>query len=147
MKNLTLTVFVILFSFITLSQTFVFDVKEIISYKAKGDLSYNETKQNSYWETPLEPIDCKYEINIDKKTSTFYHNGVKINTLNIIEINKNGDVYVIKIKDYNVFNPSDIIITTYTINVKEMSFYMSWFVPNTNVTRAQFHTKIKSYIK
>jgi hypothetical protein len=147
MKNLTLTVFVILFSFITLSQTFVFDVKEIISYKAKGDLSYNETKQNSYWETPLEPIDCKYEINIDKKTSTFYHNGVKINTLNIIDINKNGDLYVIKIKDYNVFNSSDIIITTYTINVKEMSFYMSWFVPKTNVTRAQFHTKIKSYIK
>lgn len=147
MKNLILTSFFVIYTFITFSQTFVFDVKEIISYRAKGDLSYSETKEKAVWETPLEPIDCKYELNIDKKTSTFYHNGVKINTLNFSEINKDGDIYTIKVGDFNQLDNSEVIYTTFTINTKDMSFYMSWFHPRTNSTRAQFHTKMKASVK
>jgi glycyl-tRNA synthetase beta subunit len=147
MKNLTLSVISILFSFITYSQTFVFNVTEMISYRAKGNLTYNETKQNATWKTPLEPTNCSYEFDMTNKTSTFYNNGVKISTLKFSEVSKNGDVYTIKVLDYDKLNPSEVIETVYTINTKSMKFFMSWFIPSTNFTRAQFHTKTTSSIK
>lgn len=147
MKNLILLVTAIFFSLITYSQTFVFNVTEIISYRAEGNLSYSQTKENAKWKTPLEPISCSYEFDMVNKTSTFYHNGVKINTLNFSEFSKKGDNYTIKVKDYNTLKPSEVIETVFTIDSKNMLFFMSWFVPSTNFTRSQFHTKVTSSIK
>ena len=147
MKNLILISFSILFSLFTFSQTYVFNVKEIVSYRAKGNLTYSDTKENAVWKTPLEPIDCSYEFDLDNNTSTFYHNGIKVNTLNFSEVSKNGDVYTIKVKDYNKLEPSEVIETVFIVDTKNMIFYMSWFVPSTNFTRAQYHTKSVGTIK
>ena len=147
MKSLFLTLSIVFLTTISFSQTFIFNVSEMISYRAKGNLTYNETKQNATWKSPVEPIDCSYEFDIVNRTSTFYHNGKKVNTLNFYDVTQVDSVYTIKVKDFNQSNPLETLDAVYTIDTKNMTFYLSWYVPSTGFTRAQFHTKTISKVK
>jgi hypothetical protein len=90
-----------------------------------GKLGYLEVLKNPD-STSTENNDLKYVLDINKRTSTVYMDGIKINTLKFDTIEKNGNEYVITIKDKNIYDGT-LLITKFTVDTSKNLFVYQWY--------------------
>lgn len=143
MKNLIALSIFLLTTITSIAQTYKIGVTEIRSYKSIGNLNYENVIQNYFWDSGLENVNCVYVFDLTKKTSTFYNQGSYVNTLKFNKLTESDGVYTFQITDYNKYNPTESITTTFVLDTKSDKLFMSWYDPKNNVTRTQTHTKVK----
>ena len=143
MKNLIALSIFLLTTITSIAQTYRIGVTEIRSYKSIGNLNYENVIQNYFWDSGLENVNCVYVFDLTKKTSTFYNQGSYVNTLKFNKLTESDGVYTFQITDYNKYNPTESITTTFVLDTKSDKLFMSWYDPKNNVTRTQTHTKVK----
>ncbi len=90
-----------------------------------GKLGYLEVLKNPD-STSTENNDLKYVLDINKRTSTVYMDGIKINTLKFNTIEKNGNEYVITIKDKNIYDGT-LLMTKFTVDASKNLFVYQWY--------------------
>jgi hypothetical protein len=90
-----------------------------------GKLGYLEVLKNPD-STSTENNDLKYVLDLNKRTSTVYMDGIKINTLKFNTIEKNGNEYVITIKDKNRYDGT-ILMTKFTVDTSKNLFVYQWY--------------------
>ncbi len=90
-----------------------------------GKLAYLEVLKNPD-STSTENNDLKYVLDLNKKTSTVFMDGIKINTLKFNTIEKNGNEYVITIKDKNIYDGT-ILMTKFTVDTSKNLFVYQWY--------------------
>jgi len=90
-----------------------------------GKLGYLEVLKNPD-STSTENNDLKYVLDINKRTSTVYMDGIKINTLKFNTIEKKGNQYVITIKDKNIYDGT-ILMTKFTVDTSKNLFVYQWY--------------------
>jgi hypothetical protein len=90
-----------------------------------GKLGYLEVLKNPD-STSTENNDLKYVLDLNKKTSTVFMDGIKINTLKFNTIEKNGNEYVITIKDKNRYDGT-ILMTKFTVDTSKNLFVYQWY--------------------
>ena len=105
----------------------VISVKSNKTYMTQkhGELGYLEVLKNPD-STSTENNDLKYVLDINKRTSTVYMDGIKINTLKFKTIEKNGNEYVITIKDKNIYDGT-ILMTKFTVDSSKNLFVYQWY--------------------
>jgi len=100
-----------------------------------GKLGYLEVLKNPD-STSTENNDLKYVLDINKRTSTVYMDGIKINTLKFNTIEKKGNQYVITIKDKNIYDGT-ILMTKFTVDTSKNLFVYQWYDDNYDLTIVQ----------
>ena len=105
----------------------VISVKSNKTYMTQkhGKLGYLEVLKNPD-STSTENNDLKYVLDINKRTSTVYMDGIKINTLKFNTLEKNGNEYVITIKDKNIYDGT-ILMTKFTVDSSKNLFVYQWY--------------------
>jgi len=105
----------------------VISVKSNKTYMTQkhGKLGYLEVLKNSD-STSTENNDLKYVLDLNKNTSTVFMDGIKINTLKFNTIEKNGNEYVITIKDKNIYDGT-ILMTKFTVDTSKNLFVYQWY--------------------
>lgn len=89
------------------SQVISVNITKTYSFQKHGKLSYLEILK-AQDTTKEEATDVKYLLDLNKKTSTVFMDGIKINTLKFNTIEKNGNEYVITIKDKKYIRRNNI---------------------------------------
>jgi len=100
-----------------------------------GKLGYLEVLKNPD-STSIENNDLKYVLDINKRTSTVYMDGIKINTLKFNTIEKKGNEYVITIKDKNIYDGT-LLMTKFTVDASKNLFVYQWYDDNYDLTIVQ----------
>ena len=91
--------------------------------------------------------DLKYVLDLNEQTSTVYMDGFKINTLNFNTVEKNGNVYVITIKDENIYDGT-LLMTKFTLDTSKNLLVYQWYDEYYNLTIVQTFkqtTEISNY--
>ena len=107
------------------SQVISVKITKTYSFQKHGKLSYLEILKGQDT-TKEEATDVKYRLDLNKKTSTVYMDGIKINTLKFNTIEKNGNEYVITIKDKNIYDGT-ILMTKFTVDTSKNLFVYQWY--------------------
>ena len=107
------------------SQVISVNITKTYSFQNHGKLSYLEILKGQDT-TKEEATDVKYRLDLNKKTSTVYMDGIKINTLKFNTIEKNGNEYVITIKDKNIYDGT-ILMTKFTVDASRNLFVYQWY--------------------
>lgn len=124
MKNFLIAISLIVNSTL-FSQIISIQINKTYSFQKHGKLSYLEILK-SQDTTKEEATDVKYLLDLNKKTSTVYMDGIKINTLKFNTIEKNGNEYVITIKDKNIYDGT-ILMTKFTVDSSKNLFVYQWY--------------------
>ena len=107
------------------SQVISVNITKTYSFQNHGKLSYLEILK-AQDTTKEEATDVKYRLDLNKKTSTVFMDGIKINTLKFNTIEKNGNEYVITIKDKNIYDGT-ILMTKFTVDTSKNLFVYQWY--------------------
>ena len=135
MKNLFVSFFLSVVSFVSFSQTYNFDVKSYDLYISMGFSEKDTVLKKSKMSVPMV-CNRKYTLDLSQKTLHFYEDGVfveKFRVIDVIETNNETEVIV----ESWLTNNSDI--TTFSIyltlkkeEVSDICLY--WFDPFNNRT-------------
>ena len=135
MKNLFVSFFLSVVSFVSFSQTYNFDVKSYDLYISMGFSEKDTVLKKSKMSVPMV-CNRKYTLDLSEKTLHFYEDGVfveKFRVIDVIETNNETEVIV----ESWVTNNSNI--TTFSIyltlkkeEVSDICLY--WFDPFNNRT-------------
>jgi hypothetical protein len=110
---------------IVFSQVISVSVSETYLSLKSGNLNYLSVLKDPD-STSVENTDLKYVLDLNKKTSTVYMDGFKINTLNFNAVEKNGNVYVITIKDKNIYDGT-LLMTKFTLDTSKNLLVYQWY--------------------
>ncbi len=124
MKNFLIAISLIVNSTL-FSQIISCQINKTNSALKKGKLNYLAVLKNPD-STSTENNDLKYVLDINKRTSTVYMDGIKINTLKFNTIEKNGNEYVITIKDKNIYDGTTLM-TKFTVDSSKNLFVYQWY--------------------
>ena len=124
MKNFLIAISLIVNSTL-FSQIISCQINKTNSALKKGKLNYLAVLKNPD-STSTENNDLKYVLDINKRTSTVYMDGIKINTLKFNTIEKNGNEYVITIKDKNIYDGTPLM-TKFTVDSSKNLFVYQWY--------------------
>jgi hypothetical protein len=110
---------------IVFSQVVSVSVSETYLSLKSGNLNYLSVIKDPD-STSVENTDLKYVLDLNKKTSTVYMDGFKINTINFNTVEKNGNVYVITIKDKNIYDGT-LLMTKFTLDTSKNLLVYQWY--------------------
>ena len=110
---------------IVFSQVVSVSISETYLSLKSGNLNYLSVLKDPD-STSVENTDLKYVLDLNKKTSTVYMDGFKINTINFNTVEKNGNVYVITIKDKNIYDGT-LLMTKFTLDTSKNLLVYQWY--------------------
>jgi len=110
---------------IVFSQVVSVSISETYLSLKSGNLNYLSVLKDPD-STSVENTDLKYVLDLNEQTSTVYMDGFKINTLNFNTVEKNGNVYVITIKDENIYDGT-LLMTKFTLDTSKNFLVYQWY--------------------
>ena len=110
---------------IVFSQVVSVSISETYLSLKSGNLNYLSVLKDPD-STSVENTNLKYVLDLNKKTSTVYMDGFKINTINFNTVEKNGNVYVITIKDKNIYDGT-LLMTKFTLDTSKNLLVYQWY--------------------
>jgi hypothetical protein len=110
---------------IVFSQVISVSISETYLYLKHGNLNYLSVLKDPD-STSVENTNLKYVLDLNKKTSTVYMDGFKINTINFTTVEKNNNVYVITIKDKNIYDGT-LLMTKFTLDTSKNLLVYQWY--------------------
>jgi hypothetical protein len=142
MKKLILTTISLLISIITFSQVITVGVSKIETFASFGKLDPYYVIANKSWDT-TQIVNTKYVLDLDKKSSKFYKDGILISTIEAQNIVQKGDTYYITLVDYDLNNPSDNFNTYMIVNSKSNLFMYYWYDDVWDLTKVEVSSNPK----
>ena len=131
---------------IVFSQVISVSISETYLYLKHGNLNYLSVLKDPD-STSVENTNLKYVLDLNKKTSTVYMDGFKINTINFTTVEKNNNVYVITIKDKNIYDGT-LLMTKFTLDTSKNLLVYQWYDKYYDLTIVQTFkqtTEISNY--
>ena len=131
---------------IVFSQVVSVSISETYLSLKSGNLNYLSVLKDPD-STSVGITNLKYVLDLNKKTSTVYMDGFKINTLNFNTVEKNNNVYVITIKDKNIYDGT-LLMTKFTLDTSKNLLVYQWYDEYYNLTIVQTFkqtTEISNY--
>ena len=110
---------------IVFSQVVSVSISETYLSLKSGNLNYLSVLKDPD-STSVENTNLKYVLDLNKKTSTVYMDGFKINTINFNTVEKNGNVYVITIKDKNIYDGT-LLMTKFILDTSKNLLVYQWY--------------------
>ena len=110
---------------IVFSQVVSVSISETYLSLKSGNLNYLSVLKDPD-STSVGITNLKYVLDLNKKTSTVYMDGFKINTINFNTVEKNGNVYVITIKDKNIYDGT-LLMTKFTLDTSKNLLVYQWY--------------------
>ena len=110
---------------IVFSQVVSVSISETYQSIKSGNLNYLSVLKDPD-STSVGITNLKYVLDLNKKTSTVYMDGFKINTINFNTVEKNGNVYVITIKDKNIYDGT-LLMTKFTLDTSKNPLVYQWY--------------------
>jgi len=110
---------------IVFSQVVSVSISETYQSLKSGNLNYLSVLKDPD-STSVENTDLKYVLDLNEQTSTVYMDGFKINTINFNTVEKNGNVYVITIKDKNIYDGT-LLMTKFTLDTSKNLLVFQWY--------------------
>ena len=110
---------------IVFSQVVSVSISETYLSLKSGNLNYLSVLKDPD-STSVENTDLKYVLDLNEQTSTVYMDGFKINTLNFNTVEKNGNVYVITIKDEKIYDGT-LLMTKFTLDTSKNLLVYQWY--------------------
>ena len=110
---------------IVFSQVISVDINTTYTFIKTGNLNYLDVIKD-HDTTTTKSTDLKYVLDLNKKTSTVYMDGFKINTINFTTVEKNNNVYVITIKDKNIYDGT-LLMTKFTLDTSKNLLVYQWY--------------------
>ena len=110
---------------IVFSQVVSVSISETYLSLKSGNLNYLSVLKDPD-STSVGITNLKYVLDLNKKTSTVYMDGFKINTLNFNTVEKNNNVYVITIKDKNIYDGT-LLMTKFTLDTSKNLLVYQWY--------------------
>jgi hypothetical protein len=120
---------------IVFSQVVSVSISETYLSLKSGNLNYLSVLKDPD-STSVENTDLKYVLDLNEQTSTVYMDGFKINTLNFNTVEKNGNVYVITIKDKNIYDGT-LLMTKFTLDTSKNLLVYQWYDKYYDITIVQ----------
>jgi hypothetical protein len=96
---------------------------------------------NPEWNGYKESGNCKYVMDLDKQTSTFYENGVFVSVLKFKSITKSGDDVRITLLDNSLEFPEIQFKTEFNYNIQKGTSSYTWYNEYGDYTRTQLNTQ------
>lgn len=103
MKKLVILLVLLVLAAKTFSQTITIDVKEAQSYIDIGQTDFQSVLDEPDWEDFPRATNCRYVIDLQDSTSTFYRDGKFVSEVKI---------------DYKQVSPGKYMITTYDTDLE-----------------------------
>lgn len=139
MRNLLYILGTAFIQSVAFSQVVSIKVKQSQPYVKYIETTAADVLANPEWVGYKEAGNCEYVLDLNKKTSTFYENGVFVSTLKFAYISKSGDNVRIKLIDkepeYGVQ-----FKTEFNYNVKLGTSSYTWYNEYGDYTRTQKNT-------
>ena len=110
---------------IVFSQVVSVSISETYLSLKSGNLNYLSVLKDPD-STSVGITNLKYVLDLNEQTSTVYMDGFKINTLNFNTVEKNGNVYVITIKDENIYDGT-LLMTKFTLDTSKNLLVYQWY--------------------
>ena len=110
---------------IVFSQVVSVSISETYLSLKSGNLNYLSVLKDPD-STSVGITNLKYVLDLNEQTSTVYMDGFKINTLNFNAVEKNGNVYVITIKDKNIYDGT-LLMTKFTLDTSKNLLVYQWY--------------------
>ena len=139
MRNLFFILGTALIQSVVFSQVVSIQVKQTQPYVKYIETTAADVLENPEWVGYKEPVNCKYVIDLDKQTSTFYEDGVFVSVLKFKSMTKSGDDIRIKLVD-NDLQLGIEFKTEFNFNVKLGTSSYTWYNEFGDYTRTQKNT-------
>jgi hypothetical protein len=110
---------------IVFSQVISVDINTTYTFIKNGNLNYLDVIKD-HDTTNTKSTDLKYVLDLNKKTSTVYMDGFEINTIKFNTVEKNNNVYVITIKDKNIYDGT-LLMTKFTLDTSKNLLVYQWY--------------------
>ena len=120
---------------IVFSQVISVDINTTYTFIKTGNLNYLDVIKD-HDTTTTKSTDLKYVLDLNKKTSTVYMDGFKINTIKFNTVEKNNNVYVITIKDKNRYDGT-LLMTKFTLDTSKNFLVYQWYDEYYDITIVQ----------
>jgi len=129
MKKLLLLSVSLLIAAVSISQKIKVTVTEAQIFNKFGTHDNNTVIKSPDEDRGKKTIDCDYVFDLEKMTSTFYSRslGGVGNTLNIINLTKQGSLYIIETADYGRIDPSFTYPTKIYVDVDAKTMLYTWY--------------------
>ena len=139
MRNLFFILGTALIQSVVFSQVVSIQVKQTQPYVKYIETTAADVLENPEWVGYKEPVNCKYVLDLDKQTSTFYEDGVFVSVLKFKSMTKSGDDIRIKLVD-NDLHVGIEFKTEFNFNVKLGTSSYKWYNEFGDYTRTQKNT-------
>lgn len=143
MKKVAILLVLLAISTLTFTQTITVDVKETESYIRLGLTDFQSVLTEPDIEEIPRTTNCRYVINLNDSTSTFYKNGNFVSEVKITYTEVSPGVYSIVSYDTDIETYTIDVPTTMSldINLKTQSFTYSYYDQGTDRTVVDVITK------
>ena len=141
MRNLFFILGTALIQSVVFSQVVSIQVKQTQPYVKYIETTAADVLESPEWVGYKEPVNCKYVLDLDKQTSTFYENGVFVSVLKFKSITKTGDDVRITLLDNNLEFPEMQFKTEFNYNIQKGTSSYTWYNEYGDYTRTQLNTQ------
>jgi hypothetical protein len=141
MKKLALLFVASVMATVAFSQVVTIKVTQTQPFVRYEQTTAKAVLANPEWNGYKEPVNCKYVMDLNKQTSTFYENGVFVSVLKFKSITKTGDDVRITLLDNNLEFPEMQFKTEFNYNIQKGTSSYTWYNEYGDYTRTQLNTQ------
>jgi len=143
MKTIAIIFLALMISTQSVAQIITIDVYEIQPFVKWKKTTVEDVLTTPEWTGYKEKSNCKYVIDLDNMTSTFYNNGNFVSTISIKKLVNSGSEYEITLDDYNLEYTFVSFETILKVDPTNNTSSYSWYNEFKKYTRTQINTDAK----
>jgi hypothetical protein len=141
MKKLAFVLAASVMATVATSQVVTIKVTETQPFARYEETTANAVLANPEWVGYKEPGNCEYVLDLNKKTSTFYLDGIFVSVLKFKSITKSGDDVRITLLDNNLEYTEVKFKTEFNYNIRKRTSSYTWYNEYGDYTRTQLNTQ------
>ena len=143
MKTIALIFLALMISTQSVAQIITIDVYETQPFVKWKKTTVEDVLTTPEWTGYKQKTDCKYVIDLNSMTSTFYHNGKFVSTIVIEKVVKVGSKLEMTLTDSNLKYSFVTYETKLTVDPANNTSSYTWYNEYGGYTRTQLNTDAK----
>ena len=141
MKKLAFVLAASFIANVATSQVVTISVTETQPFVRYEQTTAKAVLANPDWNGYKESVNCKYVMDLDNQTSTFYEGGVFVSVLKFKSITIIGNDVRITLLDNNLEYPDIKFKTEFNYNIQKGTSSYTWYNKYGDYTRTQLNTQ------
>ena len=141
MKKLAFVLSASVMATVAYSQVVTIKVTQTQPFARYEETTANAVLANPEWSGYKESGNCKYVLDLNNRTSTFYLDDVFVSVLKFKSITKSGDDVRITLLDNNLEYTEVKFKTEFNYNIRKGTSSYTWYNEYGDYTRTQLNTQ------